>query len=141
MTLQEILVNKGYLVHTITPDASMADVVDMLTNYNVGSLVVVEDGQMVGIITERDVLRCLAAREASLEETRVGDRMTEGPICGELQHGVEETMGLLTQYRIRHLPVIDEGRLVGLISIGDLVKCQFDAICLENHFLKSYIQS
>ena len=107
MTLQEILVNKGYLVHTITPDASMADVVDMLTNYNVGSLVVVEDGQMVGIITERDVLRCLAAREASLEETRVGDRMTEGPICGELQHGVEETMGLLTQYRIRHLPVID----------------------------------
>jgi len=141
MTLQDILTNKGFLVHTIGPDATMADVVETLVANNCGSLVVMERDQMIGIITERDVLRCLARCEKSLSQEHVAERMTPSPVTGALNHSVEETMGLLTHHRIRHLPVVDEGRLVGLISIGDLVKCQYDALSLENHFLKSYIQS
>jgi CBS domain-containing protein len=147
MTLQEILRNKGSNVHTIAPDATLEDVVQTLVKHNVGSLVVCEHagcnppGRMVGIITERDILRSVAAHHGPLTSQRVDNAMTSEVVTASPNDSVEEVMGLLTKRRIRHLPVTDQGLLVGLISIGDVVKAQHDELSLENHYLRSYIQS
>ncbi len=147
MRLQDILRAKGTAVHSISPDATLDDVVQELIAHNCGSLVVCQKnetdrhGQMVGIITERDILRVCAAGCNQLNELNVSDVMTREPITGTPFDTIEETMGLMTDKRIRHLPILDEDRLTGLISIGDVVKAHHDQVALENHYLKSYIQS
>jgi CBS domain-containing protein len=141
MKIQDILIVKGHGVHTITPQDTLADVVQKLVSNNCGSLVVMENEQMVGIITERDILRACAVNHRSLDERRVCDHMSSKLVTGLPEDDVGEIMGLLTQHRIRHLPIQKEGKLMGLISIGDVVKAQFDQLCTENYFLKEYIQS
>jgi CBS domain-containing protein len=94
---------------------------------------------MVGIITERDILRACAAGKAPLERQHVQDVMSSNPVVGRPNDSVEDTMGVMTDRRIRHLPVLDGGMLAGLVSIGDLVKAQHDAMTMENHYLKSYL--
>ncbi len=141
MLLVEILGTKGRMVHTCTPDDTLADVVDLLVGHNIESLVVTEGGEMVGIITERDILRASAATRGPLETVKVHDRMTRCPIVASLQDDLTDLMGVMTERRIRHLPVVERGQLVGIISIGDLVKAQHAELSRENHYLKSYIQS
>jgi len=145
MTLQEILRSKGTKVHSIDPQASLEDVVQKLVKHNCGSLVVCaagdcENGRMLGIITERDILRACAAHRAPLEKLKVSDVMTTNVVAGSPGDSVEDTMGLMTDRRVRHLPVLEDGRLQGMISIGDVVKAQHDSLSMENHYLKSYIQ-
>jgi CBS domain-containing protein len=94
---------------------------------------------MLGIITERDILRACAARRGPLESTRVSDVMTTNVVTGSPCDSVEDTMGLMTEHRIRHLPVLENDKLVGIVSIGDIVKAQHDALTMENHYLKSYL--
>ncbi len=144
MTLAEILRVKGSAVHTIGPEATLEDVVQSLVRHNCGSLVVCrpsggEMGPMLGIITERDILKVCAARKTPLHQLRVADAMSVKVVTGSPQDSVEDTMGLMTDHRIRHLPIVEDERLVGLISIGDVVKAHHDHLSLENHFLKSYI--
>lgn len=141
MNLKAILETKGTAVYTIEPTATLAEVVQRLVQHNCGSLVVCEGEQLVGIITERDILRACADRTSALEDRLVKDVMTKNVITGKPTDLVENVMGLMTQNRIRHLPILDNGRLAGLISIGDVVKAQHDRLTMENHFLKSYIQS
>lgn len=146
MTLQEILRVKGSRVHGIRVEATLDDVVQTLTEHNCGSLVVSEragdsPGKVVGIITERDILRACAARRGPLDSLSVADFMTRDMVTGSPSDSVEETMGLMTDRRIRHLPILDQGELVGIISIGDVVKALHDQAAMENHYLKSYIQS
>jgi CBS domain-containing protein len=139
MLVREILGGKGRAVHTCSPQDTLADVVDLLVGYNCGSLVVCENDEMVGIITERDILRACATTRESLESLCVTDRMTRCPVTASLDDEVADAMGVMTEHRIRHLPVLEVGKLVGIISIGDLVKAQHDELCRENHYLKSYI--
>ncbi|MCO6459351.1 MAG: CBS domain-containing protein [Pirellulaceae bacterium] len=142
MRVKEILEFKGDTVHTIQPQATLADVVRKLVDYNCGSLVVCDGERMVGIITERDILRACADLQAPLGEVSVAARMSQQLVTGAPDDEVEDVMGLLTERRIRHLPVVDEdGRLAGLISIGDVVKAHHQRLSVENHYLKSYIQS
>lgn len=139
MLVREILMDKGRAVHTCSPDNTLADVVDLLVGHNCGSLVVSERGEMVGIITERDILRACASTRQSLDVLSVRDRMSRCPVTATLDDEIADTMGAMTEHRIRHLPVIDSGKLAGLISIGDVVKAQHNELCRENHYLKSYI--
>ncbi|HZZ73588.1 MAG TPA: CBS domain-containing protein [Pirellulales bacterium] len=142
MTLREILRIKGSKVSTIRPQATLDEVVQNLVHHNIGSLVVCEDDdprEMIGIITERDILRATAARQKPLEQLQVADCMSEELITGAYNDTVPEIMGLMTEHRVRHLPVMDDGALVGIISIGDVVKAQHDALTMENHYLKNYI--
>jgi CBS domain-containing protein len=146
MILQEILRVKGSRVHGIRVEATLDDVVQTLTEHNCGSLVVSEragdsPGKVVGIITERDILRACAARRGPLDSLSVADFMTRDMVTGSPADSVEETMGLMTDRRIRHLPILEQGELVGIISIGDVVKALHDQAAMENHYLKSYIQS
>jgi len=147
MTLQEILRTKGSNVHTVRPDATLAEVVELLVRYNVGSLVVCErveecaQGRLLGIITERDILRACAAGHRPLGEQRVLEAMSRRLVIGGPHDTVEQAMGLMTENRIRHLPIVADDALMGIISIGDVVKAQHDELSLENHYLKSYLQS
>lgn len=148
MTLRDILHAKGHVVHTIGSDATLDNVVQTLVKHNCGSLVVCDPPpaaerrnkpRMVGIITERDILRACAAKGGNLSGTRVADTMTREVATGSPDDSVEDTMGLMTNRRIRHLPVLEQGELVGLISIGDVVKMQHDQLSMENHYLKNYL--
>ncbi len=142
MRLLDILASKGRQVHSVRPSASLDEVVQLLVRFNCGSLVVCSEPgcrSMQGIITERDILRACAMRRDSLSDIQVSEVMTRDLITGAPADSVEETMGLLTEHRIRHLPVLDGDELVGIISIGDLVKAQHDRLSLENHYLKTYL--
>ena len=142
MTLSDILAVKGRKVFTIPVDGMLCDVVEQLVAHNVGSLVVCDGyGCMVGIITERDILRACALQAGTLETMPVAKFMTQHVITATPQDDVENVMGLMTEHRIRHLPVLQDDRLVGIISIGDTVKAQYDNLCRENHYLMAYIQS
>jgi CBS domain-containing protein len=140
MLVREVLAQKGKLVHTCTPEDTLADVVDLLVGHNIGSLVVMENGAMIGIITERDILRACAATRGPLDFLKVRERMTRCPIVASPEDDVADVMCIMTQRRIRHLPVVAGGDLAGIISIGDTVKAQHDELCRENHYLKSYIR-
>ncbi|REJ66927.1 MAG: CBS domain-containing protein [Planctomycetota bacterium] len=143
MTLREILDRKGRDVYATTPHAKLGEVVCRLVEKNCGSLVVRDEAtqKMVGIITERDILRVCCAEGASYGEKVVDDVMTRKVVTGAPSESVGEVMSKMTRNRIRHLPVLEGGELVGMISIGDVVKAEADQVQLENHYLKSYIQS
>jgi len=141
MYVRDILSDKGKHVHTCSPDDTLADVADLMVGHNVGSLVVMQDDEMVGIVTERDILRACAATRGPLEFLNVAERMTRCPVVASPNDDVADIMCIMTERRIRHVPVVERGRLVGLVSIGDTVKAQHDELCRENHYLKSYIQS
>ena len=144
MTLQEILRAKGNAVHTISPDATLEEVVQKLVKHNCGSLVVCLDAEcenrrLIGIITERDILRACASERGRFGELTVSVVMTREVITGSPSDSVEDTMGLMTTKRVRHLPIVEQQKLEGIISIGDVVKAQHDQLTMENHYLKSYI--
>ena len=141
MLLREILHVKGRMVHTIGPRATLADVVQKLVELNCGSLVVCDGDAMVGIITERDLLRTMALQTKPLDDFAVEERMTRDALTAVPEDEVEEVMGLMTRHRIRHLPVLEDGKLAGIISIGDVVKAHHDRLCMENEYLMHYIQS
>jgi len=143
MKLQEILRTKGSNVLTIQPDATLEDVVQKLVKYNCGSLVVCVEEQapeILGIITERDILRACAHHKAPLVQLLVREVMTTEMVTGAPSDSLEDIMGLMTNHRIRHLPILEERELRGIISIGDIVKAQHDQLTMENHYLKGYIQ-
>ncbi|MCA9196938.1 MAG: CBS domain-containing protein [Planctomycetales bacterium] len=141
MKVRDILQSKGRHVYTIEHRQTLAEVVDRLVEHNCGSLVVKDRDRVVGIITERDILRANCSNRESFQATAVRDKMTSRLITGNPDDDVSAVMGLLTSRRIRHLPIMEDGQLVGMVSIGDVVKAQHDSVCQENHFLKSYIYS
>lgn len=148
MKLMDILRTKGTNVFCIEPRASLAEVVRKLVEHNIGSLVVREPfgaraGRVVGIITERDILKACAEEAdcGALKDRCVEDAMTRDIVTGTPLDSIDETMGLMTDHRIRHLPVMEGDELKGMISIGDVVKAHHHLAVVENHYLKSYIQS
>jgi len=144
MTLYEILKSKGSEVFTIRPGATLEEAARELVQRNVGCLVVCDRGleageRLVGILSERDILRFCVADKGPLGVHVVSEVMTTEVLTGAPQDSVEATMGLMTTNRVRHLPVMSEGRLVGMVSIGDVVKSQHDHLALENQFMKNYL--
>ena len=109
-------------VYTIGADASVFEALRMMAQKNIGALVVVERGQVVGMLTERDYARKIALMDRSSRDTPLRDIMTRPVMYVHPLHTSEECMALMTENRLRHLPVMDDGKLIGLISIGDLVK-------------------
>jgi CBS domain-containing protein len=139
MKLKDIVKAKGSTVFSIHPDKTVKDAIDMLIQYNIGSLLVVDDAKPLGIFTERDILRICATDAGRLNEILVRDSMTSNLIIGQLDDDVEDVMQVMTDRRIRHLPILQEGYVAGMISIGDLVKSQHDEKDVTIHYLKDYI--
>ena len=142
MNVETILRNKGNWVATIRPDVTIADAVNMLHRERIGAIVVSEDGNSVdGILSERDVVNALADSGAALLARRVDDIMTRNVITCEPGDTVGELMAEMTSRRIRHFPVVTDGRLCGIVSIGDLVKNRLDEVEFEAQSLRSFIAS
>ncbi len=141
MYLREILKTKGSNVLAIEPTATLADVVQKLVENRCGSLVVCEGETMVGIISERDILIAMAEVSEPLDTVLVRGRMTTDVVTGTPDDTISDIMGLMSDKRIRHLPILEDGKLAGVISIGDIVKAQHHQLTVENHYLKNYIQS
>ena len=121
-TIKQILDTKGYAVWSIHPQESVFAAIQQMAEKEVGALVVLEGDAVVGIISERDYARKVVLKGRSSRQTEVRDIMTPDVIYVRLDQSIEECMSIVTERRIRHLPVLDNGRLVGIISIGDLVK-------------------
>ena len=120
--VNHLLDTKGRNVVSITPDASVFDAIKLMADEVIGSLVVMQDGELLGIVTERDYARKVILKGRSSESTRVAEIMTGEVLTTSGDQTVNECMELMTENRIRHLPVVDYKRVIGMISIGDLVQ-------------------
>jgi CBS domain-containing protein len=137
--LAEILDDKGGEVLKIDAAASVLEAVERMVERNVGSLLVTEGGEITGIVTERDYLRRVTLEGREERETPVRDIMSSPLIVVTPETTIDECMALMTDRRIRHLPVVDNGDVVGLVSIGDLVKFQSRQQTFEIQYLTQYI--
>jgi CBS domain-containing protein len=137
-TVAEILKEKGdQAVHSIGPDASVFEAVALMAQKNIGALLVMESGRIVGMLSERDYARKVVLMARSSKDTRLREIMTSSVIYVHPSQSSEECMAVMTENRVRHLPVLDDqDRLVGLISIGDLVK----GIISEQKFIIEQLQ-
>ncbi len=139
-TMRDLLAIKGTRVALIGPAATVYEAAVLMNENKIGSLVVVDEDQLVGIITERDILQRVVAQCLDAAATRVADILTSELVCGQVHTTVEEARGVMKNRRIRHLPIVDDlGRLLGLVSIGDLNAFESNSQELTIHFLHEYI--
>jgi CBS domain-containing protein len=138
--LAEILAEKGGDVLEIAADATVLEAVQLMVELNVGSLLVTEGGEVTGIVTERDYLRRVTL-EGRTEQAPVGQIASSPLIVAGPETTIDECMALMTDRRIRHVPIVDEGRVVGIVSIGDLVKFQSKQQSFQIQFLNEYISA
>lgn len=141
MTIRTVVEGNPHMVITIGADASVAEAVALLAEKRIGALPVVEDGAVVGVFSERDVIHCLARYGADALSHLVREAMTAPVITVDPDQQAIVALSMMTRRRIRHLPVIDGGALVGFVSIGDLVKHRIDRIESEAAAMRDYIQS
>ena len=137
--VHDVLDDKGSDVWTIAPDASVYEALELMADKNIGALVVVREGKLIGIFSERDYARRLALEGKRSRDTPVEEIMTEVVATVSTSHSMKDCMEYMTNSRVRHLPVVENGELIGLVSIGDVVKsimsCQEQMI----HQLEAYI--
>ena len=120
-TVYDLLHNKTGEIWTTRPEDSVYDAIRTMGEKNIGALVAIEDGEVIGVLSERDYSRKVVLQGRTSRDTRVGEILSRPAITVRSRDSIEKCMELMTGNRIRHLPVVDDGRLVGLISIGDLV--------------------
>lgn len=142
MTVRSILAGKGNAVETIAPSATLSTAVKRLAARNIGALVVVDQNQqLIGVISERDIVQELAARGPGALDQKIGEVMTHKIIVCGLGDMIQTVMERMTEGKFRHMPVIDQNRLVGIVSIGDVVKLRLEEMEREQSALRDYIQT
>lgn len=142
MHIREVLQRKGRDVVTVPEQTTVRDLLAMLARHRVGALVVSPDGALLaGIVSERDVVRRLSEVGADLLEQPVGSIMTAAVHTCAPGTSVEQVMALMTEHRVRHVPVVEGGRLAGIVSIGDVVRQRLEELQSERDQLSSYISS
>jgi CBS domain-containing protein len=136
MKVDAVLGTKGREVKSVEPSAILATVAQRLRLEGIGALVVLDQGRIVGMVSERDVVRAFAAHRAEAAEIKVAEVMTPNVISCRPDDSLTRVLGLMTRHRVRHLPVVEAGKLVGLISIGDAVKHRLDELEMEAAVLR-----
>ena len=140
-SLKQLLSAKGGQVYSIRPDAKVIEALKLMAQKDIGALIVLDGERLAGVLSERDYARKVILHGKSSQDIAVRDIMTTDVVTVDPEHTVEQCMGLMTERRVRHLPVLDNERLVGLVSIGDLVK---EVIADQEQTIKqleSYIHS
>ena len=141
MKISSILATKSHAIYTIGPEQSLQEVVELLVRHNIGALPVLDEhGKLTGIISERDVIRHIA-ESGSMRETAVWEIMTRNVIIGVPQDDIISVANTMTEKRFRHLPIVEGGRLIGIISIGDILKAQRDTYRGEIDTLETQIMA
>jgi CBS domain-containing protein len=138
-TISEILENKGNAAWTVTPDTIVFDAIELMAEKNVGALLVTEKSKLIGILSERDYTRKIALRGKSSKDTAVREILSGHVVYVSPDQTIEDCMRLMTEHRIRHLPVLDGDRIVGVVSIGDLVNWIISAQTNTISQLQTYI--
>lgn len=141
MTIAAILSDKGREVESISSGRSVREAIALLARRRIGALPVIDDGAVKGVFSERDVIYALAADGAAALDRNVGEVMTSPAVTVAPKDAALGALSLMTRRRIRHLPVIEEGRIVGLVSIGDVVKYRIERIEADAAAMRDYIQS
>jgi CBS domain-containing protein len=142
LKLKQLLDKKGANAVTVAESASVAAAVHIMHQHRVGSVIIPSaGGEPIGILTERDIIRLYAEGRSQFEHLLVKDCMTTGLILAKPDDEVTEVMTVMTQRRFRHMPVVQAGQIIGVISIGDLVKAQLEEIAEEARALRDYINS
>lgn len=140
MLVETILQTKGTVVHTLPDTATLADAVAALAAHNVGALVITDaKGAIAGILSERDIVRRLARDAAATLGLTIAQCMTRSVVTAARDTALSEVMERMTRLRIRHMPIAEGGKLVGIISIGDVIKSQIEAAEREAEALRDYI--
>lgn len=141
MRVQDVLKRKGHDVVAISPAASVADLLKLMADNRIGSVVVLDGDRLVGIVSERDVVRRMAESDDDVRKLPVNNIMTvDVQVCG-LDDDTAELAATMTEYRVRHLPVVgDDGRVLAIVSIGDVVKARLDTLTDERDHLIHYVQ-
>jgi CBS domain-containing protein len=140
MTVARILAVKGRDVVTVQPYRTLGEIADVLATKSIGAVVVADaDGEVIGIVSERDVVRAIARNGAAALEQAASRHMSQDVVSTSADATIDHVMGLMTTRRFRHLPVIEHGRLAGIVSIGDVVKQHIEAIETEQEALRAYI--
>ena len=140
MQVSQILKTKGNAVTSVPPEMTLAEVIDTLARGRIGAVLVMKGGsEVAGILSERDVVRGLAEHGARLLDMRASELMTKSVVTCAPDNTVEEIMQEMTNRRIRHIPVLEGGRLRGIISIGDVVKNRLEELSAESDMLRNYI--
>ncbi len=141
MTVRSILNTKGHQIMSVEPDARLADAIKLLAEKKIGAVLVMNQSRLEGILSERDIVRVLGERGAGVLEAPVSEVMTRKVVTCKETDTVAEPLALLTPGPFRHLPVIDNGKVVGLISIGDIVKWRVREYETEQEALRDYIKT
>ncbi|WP_282006062.1 CBS domain-containing protein [Propioniciclava sinopodophylli] len=142
MKLEDVIRSKGNSVVTISPTATVAELVSLMADNNIGAVVVSSDGRHIsGIISERDVVRGLAGAGHGLLESTVADLMTGDVVVGHLEDRIEDTAHTMTHKRVRHIPIEVDGELAAIVSIGDVVKYRIDQLTDERNHLLGYLHT
>ncbi|MGE0152506.1 MAG: CBS domain-containing protein [Reyranellaceae bacterium] len=139
MLVSDLLNAKELDVIGVTPDMTVEDAARTMTRHGIGAVLVLAGDRVLGIVSERDIARGVAARGGAILADRCGDIMTRAVVVCEPDNTVESVMTVMTERRIRHLPVVRRGRLVGVISIGDVVKAMIEEVRHEAEDLRRYI--
>ena len=139
--VRHLLQTKGSTIFSVAPDAPVLEAIKRMAEHRIGALLVLANGELVGVVSERDYARKVILQGKSSSQTAVSDIMSGTPITVGPDTDVFDCMRLCTDSRIRHLPVVEDGKLVGVISIGDLVKAVIDAQAEQIEHLQRYITS
>ena len=139
LTVRQLLGLKGYAVHTIGPDTSVLEALEVMARHDVGALVVVENGEVIGLVSERDYARKVILRGRLSKDTPIREIMSRDVYSVTSKETIRACMSLMTEHRIRHLPVIENGQLAGIISIGDVVKTIIEDQRFTIEQLETYI--
>jgi len=140
MKIRDLLNTKGYEVVTVPPSFPLQDAMRLLVQHNIGSVVVAHDKDVRGILTERDILRLAAADPVAMGKMKVDEVMTQDVMVARLDDSVDYVMEIMTRNRIRHLPIVDQGWMQGILSIGDVVNALRTKVEAENTYMRDYIR-
>lgn len=142
MLIDTILKDKGNTVETISDSITLLEAAKVLDQKRIGAIVAVdESGELCGVLSERDIVRRFARNGGKTVDMPVSQAMTRGVITADPAEDVDTCLGRMTDRRIRHLPVVENGKLIGIISIGDLVKYKIDSVLAEAEAMEAYIRS
>lgn len=141
MRVRDILKLKGDALYSIAPQSLLADAVRQMVEHDIGSLVVMQETRMIGLVTFREVLAALDARGGRLGEARVADVMLPDPVCAGPNDTVDHMRATMTEQHIRYLPIVEAGSLLGILSFHDVARAALNQASFENQLLKQYIKN
>lgn len=141
INIRDILKEKGQKIYYVSPETTVYESLEKMSAYNVGSMLVMENEKLLGIFTERDYMKKIILQNKASKTTMIKDIMTTNPICLTPSDSVDSALSIMTKQHCRHLPIIEESKIIGVVSIGDLVKAKISDLDSTIKYLNDYIGS